>query len=82
MPNPYVGATVQFFPHETDQLQAKPATEPLAGIIAKVNIDGSVNIALFDAGGSPAHGRQGIAFVQAEGPAAPRPYCQWPKTTD
>lgn len=77
---PTVGRVVWFYPptNSAESDFARPGEDaPLAAVIACVLNDSCVNLAVFDANGTP-HSRTGVLLVQ-DGQAVPRyrGHCEW-----
>jgi hypothetical protein len=77
MIKPTVGRVLWYFPTGEDKINRTIDAQPLAAIIAHVNADGRVNLAIFDSTGRPFH-RTSVPLVQDEGEGpSDGDYCRW-----
>ena len=80
MIEPTVGRIVLFTPAQGDTDMATTPGRPLAAIVAYVNSDSNVNLAVFDASGR-SFSRTSVPLIHDDAPT-PKPitgfYCEWP----
>ena len=77
MIKPTIGRIVWFHPAPADPIVGNDGTQPFAAIITRVWSGVCVNLAIFDANGTPTN-RTSVSLLQdAEAGTADRMYCEW-----
>ena len=72
---PTIGRVVWYHPSSTDP-GPSPGDQPLAALVAHVWSDTCVNLAVFDANGTP-YARSSVLLVQDGNPTPGSCYCEW-----
>lgn len=76
MIKPTVGRVVWYWPAPSDSIVGNDGSQPLAALVAHVWSDTCVNLAVFDANGSPTN-RTSVLLVQEGNPRPDSGFCEW-----